>query len=258
MPASAAARATFTSGAPAPARMRWPGSTAMSENPLPRRITTPAMPPSRTTGSSRVRPRAPESSAVETARKHARSSSSAGVNSTCAGPPVRNQDSGAVGAFASSLPRSSGIRGFQSRVMSGNIKPPSRRQRFELSRERIGPLGDVAGAEADHVITRFGDALDEAGEILGLFERDRVAMATGLQARRQDSSRSGTGDRLFACRIDRRDDHRIGIVEACAELIEQRRQARIAVRLHHGDHLSARSRRAPLSSTAAISIGWWP
>ena len=47
---------------------------------------------------------------VETGRKYARSSSSAGVNSTCAGPPVRNQDSGAVGALASSVPRRSGIR----------------------------------------------------------------------------------------------------------------------------------------------------
>ena len=33
------------------------------------------------------------------------------------------------------------------------------RQRVELSRQRIGPLGDVAGAEADHVIARFGEPL---------------------------------------------------------------------------------------------------
>ena len=45
-------------------------------------------------------------------------------------------------------------------------------------------------------------------------------------------------DRRFAGRIDIGDDHRVGIVEAGAELLEQRLQPRVAVRLHHGDDLA--------------------
>jgi len=48
MPASAAARATFTSGTAVPARSLWPSSILISPKPLPKRITTPSMPPSRT------------------------------------------------------------------------------------------------------------------------------------------------------------------------------------------------------------------
>jgi len=51
----------------------------------------------------------------------ARSSSSTGVNSTCAGPPVRNQDSGAIGALASSMPRRPGIRERRDGMMSGKV-----------------------------------------------------------------------------------------------------------------------------------------
>ena len=48
MPASCAARATFTSGTAAPARTRSPGSTVTALKPRPSRITTPGTPPSRT------------------------------------------------------------------------------------------------------------------------------------------------------------------------------------------------------------------
>ena len=45
-------------------------------------------------------------------------------------------------------------------------------------------------------------------------------------------------DRRLAGRIDFGHDHRIGIVEAGAELLEQRLQPREAMRLHHGDDLA--------------------
>ena len=48
----------------------------------------------------------------------------------------------------------------------------------------------------------------------------------------------GAGDGLLAGRIDRRDDDKVGVVEAGAELLEQIVQPRIAVRLHHRDHLA--------------------
>ncbi len=42
----------------------------------------------------------------------------------------------------------------------------------------------------------------------------------------------------FAGRIDRRDNDKVGVVEAVAELLEQIVQPRVAVRLHHRDHLT--------------------
>ena len=65
-------------------------------------------------------------------------------------------------------------------------------------------------------------------------------------------------DRLLAGRIDRRDDHGVGIVEAGAELLEQIGQPRVAVRLHHGDDLALGAICRAALSTAAISTGWWP
>ena len=61
-------------------------------------------------------------------------------------------------------------------------------------------------------------------------------------------------DRRLAGRIDFRDDDGVGVVEAGAELLEQRLQPREAMRLHHGDDLAVGGSRAAFS-TAAISTG---
>ena len=45
-----------------------------------------------------------------------------------------------------------------------------------------------------------------------------------------------TGDRIFARGVNLGDAHHIGLVEAGAEILEQARQPRIAMRLMHGDH----------------------
>jgi hypothetical protein len=50
------------------------------------------------------------------------------------------------------------------------------------------------------------------------------------------SSRDCAGDRILARRIDIGDGDHVGLVEAGAEILEQVRQARIAVRLVNGDH----------------------
>ena len=108
--ASCAARATFTSGTAVPADTRWPSSIAISPKPRPSRITTPATPPSRT---MRLEPRPTAvtgTSAGSCASRAAKSSVSCGVNSTCAGPPTRNQVSSASGWLARSRPRRPGIR----------------------------------------------------------------------------------------------------------------------------------------------------
>src|SRR6266704_5974362 len=50
-------------------------------------------------------------------------------------------------------------------------------KRGELARQRIGPLGDVAGAEEDHVIAGPGQLLHHRGELPGFLEREHVVMA---------------------------------------------------------------------------------
>ena len=47
----------------------------------------------------------------------------------------------------------------------------------------------------------------------------------------------GAIDRRFAGRIDVGDDHNIGVVEAGREIIEERINSGVAMRLHDGDHL---------------------
>ena len=65
-------------------------------------------------------------------------------------------------------------------------------------------------------------------------------------------------DRLLARRIDRSDEHDVGIVEGVLEVVHQIVQPRVAVRLHDRDDAapSARASRAA-DSTARISTGWW-
>src|SRR3954464_5527252 len=120
MPASCAAFATRKSGAAVPARTRLP-STLMSLKPRPSRITTPGTPPSRT---MRLEPRPMTVTGISRGRlasRYARSLSSSGMNSACAGPPTRNQVSGASGSLASSRPRRSGSADFSWGRMSGKV-----------------------------------------------------------------------------------------------------------------------------------------
>jgi len=42
-------------------------------------------------------------------------------------------------------------------------------------------------------------------------------------------------DRLLAGRVDRSDEHHVGVVEGALELVHQRLKPRVAVRLHDGD-----------------------
>src|SRR5947209_7896818 len=248
-PASCAARPTLTSGTAAPARMRPPASTLTSPKPRPRRMTTPGTPPSRTI---RFEPSPMTTTGIAAgrwARKSARSASSSGMNRTCAGPPTRNQVSSASDWFAIKRPRSVGMRPLSSATRSGDIMatraqraywPRSSRhrpQRGELARQRIGPLGDVAGAETHDDVAGLRQPLDHARKVLRAVERNDLPVPVRAQTLHQGIA-VGTGDRRFAGRIDVRDDYGVGVVEAGRELLEQRCQAGIAVRLHHGDHLA--------------------
>ncbi len=94
------------------------------------------------------------------------------------------------------------------------------------------------------------------GSSAGLAAPSDVAVAVRLDRRHQRVAVDAV-DRLLAGRVDVGDDHGVGVVEAGGEVVEQRLQPGVAVRLHHGDHLARVEARAA-RSTAAISTGWWP
>src|SRR5690349_10264103 len=100
------------------------------------------------------------------------------MNSTCAGPPTRNQVSSASDWLASNRPRNAGIADLSAAVMSGKLM----RARIassgprQFTGQRVGPLGDRSGAEAHHVVARTHPAAHERGEIRRLVERHHVAM----------------------------------------------------------------------------------
>ncbi len=98
-------------------------------------------------------------------------------------------------------------------------------------------MRDVAGAQKHHVIAGLGQIRDDAGQSIGRVERHHRAMPARLQARDQPVA-IGAGNMGLAGRIDIGDDHCIGIVETGAEIIEQRMQAGMAMRLHDGDDLA--------------------
>src|SRR5580704_9940626 len=107
-------------------------------------------------------------------------------------------------------------------------------QRLQFAWQRIGPLRDVAGAETDDEIAARRDAMNHAGEIGGILQRNHFAMAVRAQAQHEMVAVDARYRRL-AGRIDFGDDDRVGIVEAGAEFLEQRLQPREPMRLHHGD-----------------------
>src|SRR5215470_16629349 len=115
-------------------------------------------------------------------------------------------------------------------------RPSLRRnpKRCQFVRQRVGPLGDVAGAEADYVVAWAGDVPDQTSQLLRAVEAQHMAVATRPYAGDQAVA-VGARNRRLAGWIDRGDDHAVGIVETGAEWFEQRMQAGVAMGLHHGD-----------------------
>ncbi len=127
------------------------------------------------------------------------------------------------------------------------------RQAPQVTGQRVGPLRDVAGAQQHDIVAGPGQTSDKAGERKTVFQRRDIAMAAGFQPCDQIIA-AGPFDGLFACGIDGRDKDGIGVVEAGAEVVEQRMQPRVAMRLHDGDDL-ARGGCACRLENPAISTG---
>src|ERR1700676_1290729 len=92
-------------------------------------------------------------------------------------------------------------------------------QRLQFARQRVGPLRDVAGAEADDEIAAAGDAVHHAGKRCGIWQRNHLAMAVRTQAQHKMVAIDALYRRL-AGRIDLGDDDGVGVVEAGAKFLE--------------------------------------
>ena len=95
---------------------------------------------------------------------------------------------------------------------------------LQLLGQRVGPLRDVAGAEAHDIVAAPGDALIRPASCW----ESSCAITWRCPRARRGHQRVAVGafDRRFAGRIDMRDDHGVGVAEAGAELVEQRRENR--------------------------------
>src|SRR3546814_13478329 len=54
-------------------------------------------------------------------------------------------------------------------------------QRLQLAGQRVGPGGDVAGAEADHEVAGLRQFHDHAGKLFRPRQRQHVAVSAGAQ-----------------------------------------------------------------------------
>src|SRR6516162_5001494 len=100
-------------------------------------------------------------------------------------------------------------------------------KRGKLSRQRISPLRDIPSSETHHDVAGLRQAVDHGRKIVRSIKRNDLPMAVDAQALNQGVP-IGTRDRHLARRINMPDDYAIGVVEAGRELIEQRREPRIA------------------------------
>src|SRR5438105_5527677 len=105
----------------------------------------------------------------------------------------------------------------------------------------VRPFGAVACSQADDDVTGSGEVLECRGDLALAADRHHGGVA-------RLTNRLGQGhvvhavDRHLACRVERRDDDAVGVLEAGGELAEEVAHARVAVRLDDGDDAAARAR----------------
>src|SRR5690606_20470541 len=110
-------------------------------------------------------------------------------------------------------------------------------QPAEFGGKRRRPLRNVASAETDDVVALPGPLGQHRRQRLWPVEHARVAMAASADARDELLMRD-TWHGLLASGVNRRDQHRIGVIEAGGEVVEEIVQARIAVRLDDRDDIA--------------------
>ena len=220
--------AMLRSVAPAPTRRHGPSTSIAASGPR-RRTTTPSMPPSRTRRLEATPIGVTGRPAGRAARNASRSPASAGSNSASAGPPARSHVRGASGTSRSQRPRTGG------RVCAP-VMPRAPRRAAPCSASGRA-LAQAVMLPAPRHTTRSpgcGDRRHQRRQLLGAVQRAHVAMAVAAHAVDQRVAVDAL-DRRLAGGIDRGDQHAVGMVEGGAEVLEQRLQAAVAMRLDDRD-----------------------
>ena len=96
------------------------------------------------------------------------------------------------------------------------------------------PLGRQARAKADNLVVWTRIFFDGSGEFGWLVQRFNRPVALGTNALRQRVLIYPV-NRALACRVERRDDDVIGILEAGRKLVEQITHPRVTMRFDNGD-----------------------
>ena len=96
------------------------------------------------------------------------------------------------------------------------------------------PLRDGAGAKTDDHIAWLDDIRDRLRQVFRPFDGPRHAVAPRREAGSKRIAVEAV-NRCFARCVDRRNEHRIGVVETSAEAFEEVAQPGVAVRLDDGD-----------------------
>ena len=181
-PAFAAALATNWSGAAAPATRRQPSRISIAPNARPpSRMTTPA---NAAVAHDEIRAEADRRDR-RLAREDAQEigeivlvrRGEQGLRRAADPKPRRLRDRG-VGDEASPQPRRARLQiiddvGKSHEPASGLV------ERGKFARQRIGPLGDRAGAEQNDKIAGLGERAHQARELLGRGQHERMAVAVG-------------------------------------------------------------------------------
>ena len=199
-------------------------SILISPKPLPpSRITTPAMPPSRT---SRLEP-SPMMVTGMSDRRVRQEISEVGL----VGRRIEN-----LGRTADAEPGEIGKHGAglelaaQLRELRGELARKVARDLClvhapgsvvgELLRQRVDPVGDGAGAKPDHEVAGLRQRRDGLDQPFLAVDGQHLGMAVAAQARGKLIA-VDAGDRHLARRIDRRHERNVGVVEAGGEFVEQ-------------------------------------
>ena len=110
----------------------------------------------------------------------------------------------------------------------------------QFVRKRICPLGYGPGSKTNNYVAVLGKLIDQACQSLRGLQGLHGAVPMVTQALNQGIT-VNTFDRCFSSGMDRRHNHRIGIVETGTEFFKEIAQAGIAMGLNYGDNAVPRS-----------------
>ena len=130
-----------------------------------------------------------------------------------------------------------GCRSFEERPALTSWQRSARRScgLFQAFGEAVGPVANRARAEADDHVAGLRLLAHQPLEIVLVADRAGVAVAVTDQPR-DEVVAARPLDRVLAGRVDRRHDHRVGIVEAGGKIVKQAFKACEAVRLGNSDY----------------------